>query len=281
MANLTPLALATLYALAKGNKDEDGTAPAQAQQAPQAAPAMPAPVNIQRPRTDMSQMFGATQDTEDMEAAPQVKNPVGVKPSNKRPVAPSAVPVRPSANDPGVVQRFIASQSAPNQSDAETRRLQAQNTQLADYNPKSDYGTDIDYDLYERKLPKNKNNQIDIDQFINNVKKQDKAEGIPRTPEQYDAIRKIALKKYPNDYIQSGQPKAEPVKKTYKEFGSNKVHTYEETPEKEASSSRHPRTGREYAKGGSVKAYAKGGQVSASKRGDGIASKGHTRGKMV
>jgi hypothetical protein len=34
-------------------------------------------------------------------------------------------------------------------------------------------------------------------------------------------------------------------------------------------------------KGGDVKAYAKGGTVSASKRGDGIAQRGHTKGRIV
>jgi hypothetical protein len=34
-------------------------------------------------------------------------------------------------------------------------------------------------------------------------------------------------------------------------------------------------------KGGGVKAYAKGGTVSASKRGDGIAQRGHTKGRLV
>ena len=34
-------------------------------------------------------------------------------------------------------------------------------------------------------------------------------------------------------------------------------------------------------KGGDVKAYAKGGTVSASKRGDGIAQRGHTKGRLV
>jgi hypothetical protein len=37
----------------------------------------------------------------------------------------------------------------------------------------------------------------------------------------------------------------------------------------------------ENKKGGSIKAYAKGGTVSASKRGDGIAQRGHTKGRIV
>jgi len=37
----------------------------------------------------------------------------------------------------------------------------------------------------------------------------------------------------------------------------------------------------ENKKGGSIKAYAKGGTVSASKRGDGIAQRGHTKGRLV
>jgi hypothetical protein len=201
-------------------------------------------------------------------------------------MAGKTTPAQKTTNDPGVVQRFIASQSAPNQSDAETKRLQAQNTKAANYTPKSDYGTDIDYGLYASKLPRNKDDKVDIDQFINNIKKQDKAEGISRTPEQYDAIKKITLKKYSNDFIQGAQPKAEPqkekTKKTYVDkFGDGKVHTYEEKPEEEASTTRHARTGRTYAKGGAVKAFAKGGRVSASSRADGLAKKGHTKGRIV
>jgi hypothetical protein len=174
----------------------------------------------------------------------------------------------------------------PNQSDAETKRLQAQNTKAADYVPESDYGTDIDYGLYANKLPKNKDNKVDVDQFINSIKKQDKAEGISRTPEQYDAIKKITLKKHSNDFIQGAQPKAEPqkekTKKTYVDkFGDGKVHTYEEKPEEETSTTKHARTGRTYAKGGAVKAFAKGGRVSASSRADGLAKKGFTKGRMV
>jgi len=37
----------------------------------------------------------------------------------------------------------------------------------------------------------------------------------------------------------------------------------------------------ENKKGGSIKTYAKGGTVSASKRGDGIAQRGHTKGRIV
>ena len=37
----------------------------------------------------------------------------------------------------------------------------------------------------------------------------------------------------------------------------------------------------ENKKGGSIKAYAKGGTVSASKRGDGIAQRGHTKGRVI
>ena len=62
--NLTPLALAAAYAyLNKGDKEQ---APA-----PAATPAItPAPAAQIPPRTDMTQMFGATQDVEDMAAGP-------------------------------------------------------------------------------------------------------------------------------------------------------------------------------------------------------------------
>ena len=49
----------------------------------------------------------------------------------------------------------------------------------------------------------------------------------------------------------------------------------------EAPAKRNPRTGREMAKGGKVKAFAKGGRISASTRADGLAKKGFTKGRMV
>jgi hypothetical protein len=45
-------------------------------------------------------------------------------------------------------------------------------------------------------------------------------------------------------------------------------------------STRNPRTGRPYKKGGAVKKMANGGATSASKRADGIASRGKTKCKM-
>ena len=45
-------------------------------------------------------------------------------------------------------------------------------------------------------------------------------------------------------------------------------------------STRNPRTGRQYKKGGTVKKMASGGMSSASKRADGIASRGKTKCKM-
>ena len=49
----------------------------------------------------------------------------------------------------------------------------------------------------------------------------------------------------------------------------------------EAPAKRNPRTGKEMAKGGKVKAFAKGGRISASTRADGLAKKGFTKGRMV
>jgi len=297
--NLTPLALAAAYAyLNKGDKEQ---APPVA---PAATPAVTPAAQIP-PRTDMTQMFGATQDAEDMAAGPMggqapsvmtKKNPsfkqafsearlAGDKTFqwNGKPytteLADKTTPIQKTTNNPGAVQKFIAGQSAPDQSDAETKRLKAQNTKALDYNAKNYIGTDIDSDLYDRGLPKDKNNKIDIDQFINNVKTQDQKESLKRTPSQYDEIRKIVLKNHPNNYIENSKLKAEPVKKTYRD-SDGKIHSYEEKP-KETSSTRNPKTGRPYAKGGKVKAYAKGGTVSASKRGDGIAQRGHTKGRLV
>jgi len=318
--NLTPLALAAAYAALRGGNKEE--APAVA---PAAVPA-PAPTAQIPARTDMTQMFGATQDAQDMEAGPAAgqtpsvmtkKNPsfkqafsearlAGDKTFqwNGKPytteLAGKTTPAQTTTNDPGVVQRFIASQSAPNQSDAETKRLQAQNTKAIDYVPNSALGAGIDQtSLYERGLPKNKNNQIDVDQFINNVKKQDKAEGVPRTQEQYDAIKKLALKKYPNDYIESSQPKKTSSSRvpTSEEAAANRkaivdkissagqsVSDYVsnfETPAERSNRERKEKATKSNAKGGKIKAYAKGGTVSASKRGDGIAQRGHTKGRLV
>jgi hypothetical protein len=317
--NLTPLALAAAYAALRGGNKEETPAVA-----PAAVPA-PAPTTQIPAKTDMTQMFGATQDAQDMEAGPAAgqtpsvmtkKNPsfkqafsearlAGDKTFqwNGKPytteLAGKATPAQTTTNDPGVVQRFIASQSAPNQSDAETKRLQAQNTKAADYVNKSDFGTDLDYNLYEHNLPKDKNNKVDIDQFINNIKKQDKVEGIPRTPDQYDAIKKRALEKYPNDYIQSSQPKKTSSSRvpTSEEAAANRkaivdkissagqsVSDYVsnfETPAERSNRERKEKTTKSNAKGGKIKAYAKGGTVSASKRGDGIAQRGHTKGRLV
>ena len=212
MANLTPLALATLYALAKGNKDEDGTAPAQ--QASQAAPAMPAPVNIQRPRTDMSQMFGATQDMEDMEgptsAAPQTK-PTTANVKKKPPATkPSATSTATSTAKPTSFPNLAATNEAEDASAIGPRKFNKPG--FFDYDPTKT----AQYKFGDKELRKK--------MLIN--------EGMdPSIADQAE--------------------------------------------------SRHPRTGREYAKGGSVKAYAKGGQVSAGRRGDGIATKGHTKGRLV
>jgi len=162
--NLTPLALAAAYAALRGGNKEE--APAVA---PAAVPA-PAPTAQIPARTDMTQMFGATQDAQDMEAGPAAgqapsvmtkKNPsfkqafsearlAGDKTFqwNGKPytteLADKTTPIQKTTNNPGAVQKFIAGQSAPDQSDAETKRLKAQNTKALDYDAKNDIGTDID-----------------------------------------------------------------------------------------------------------------------------------------
>lgn len=206
MANLTPLALATLYALAKGNKDED----VQPTQAASPTPAAPAPVNLQKPRTDMSQMFGATQDTEDMEAAPQSPPVANVKPQKpavtKKPVA--TAPAKTSVKQPTKQEVADTQESA----DAELGPKKFNKPGLFDYDPT---GT-LQYKLANTEVRKRMLTQAGMDPSL-----ADQAER------------------------------------------------------------RNPRTGRPYAKGGAIKSYATGGQVSAGKRGDGIATKGHTRGRLV
>ena len=96
--NLTPLALAALYAYAKGQDQPDnnipGAAPAATPVAPAATPVAPAATPVVN-RTDNTQIMGANQDAEDMEAgkaaaptvAPASKPTAPVK---KKPVAPAA-----------------------------------------------------------------------------------------------------------------------------------------------------------------------------------------------
>jgi hypothetical protein len=93
--NLTPLALAALYAYAKGQDQPDNNIPGAAPAAPPAAtPVAPAATPVVN-RTDNTQIMGANQDAEDMEAgkaaaptvAPASKPTAPVK---KKPVAPAA-----------------------------------------------------------------------------------------------------------------------------------------------------------------------------------------------
>jgi hypothetical protein len=89
--NLTPLALAALYAYAKGQDQPDNNIPGAPPAATPVAPAATPVVN----RTDNTQIMGANQDAEDMEAgkaaaptvAPASKPTAPVK---KKPVAPAA-----------------------------------------------------------------------------------------------------------------------------------------------------------------------------------------------
>jgi hypothetical protein len=306
-------------------------------------------------QTDNTQIMGANQDTEDMEAG-QAQNAalaaIPAKPAMQadanqsqaeinrlmnQDANASGVPVSPSImtqKNPSFKQAFAQARlagkptftwegkpgvvfttkyetettpakskpnappqvtSVPDQSDAETKRLQAQNTKAVNYKPESAYGGDTGLSMYERGLPKDKNNKIDIDQLINNIKKQDKLENVPRTQDQYDAIRKRVLEKYPDDYIQSSQPKKTSSNRvpTPEEAAANRKAAIDklasmgksvsdyvgnfETPAERSSRERKEKMGN--AKGGKIKAFAKGGSVSS--RGDGIAKKGFTKGRMV
>ena len=70
---------------------------------------------------------------------------------------------------------------------------------------------------------------------------------------------------------------ASPINAVREQFGS-KVDSYTPFYDKYVRSKETPVANK---KGGSIKAYAKGGTVSASKRGDGIAQRGHTKGRLV
>lgn len=134
--NLTPLALAAAYAALRGN-DKD-----QAPAAPAATPAVtPAPVAQIPPRTDMTQMFGATQDTEDMEAGPAAGQTPSVmtkkNPSFKQAFAEARLAGKPTFTwdgKPGVTfttkyeTETTPAKAKPSvdQSQAETNRLKSQ-----------------------------------------------------------------------------------------------------------------------------------------------------------
>jgi hypothetical protein len=82
------------------------------------------------------------------------------------------------------------------------------------------------------------------------------------------------------------KPKKEPevakTKTKYVRNASGKMVPVEDTEPVVPTKTKpmiNPRTGREMSKGGNVKKFAKGGSVSS--RGDGIAKKGHTKGRMV
>lgn len=203
MANLTPLALATLYALAKGNKDEDG----QPTQAASPTPAAPAPVNLQKPRTDMSQMFGATQDTEDMEAAPQSPPAANVKPSNKK-------------------------------------TTKKKSSEWDEKSGKAGMAPDWDEDSGPAGMPRSK-----VTNALGMELNQTTPEGLARMRARDKA------KNIPNIGDNISQSLENIGNRVKQNIGMKK--------------------------GGKIQTYATGGQVSAGKRGDGIATKGHTRGRLV
>jgi len=107
------------------------------------------------------------------------------------------------------------------------------------------------------------------------------------------------LKNHPNYYIENSQPKKTSSSRvpTSEEAAANRkaivdkissagqsVSDYVsnfETPAERSNRERKEKATKSNAKGGKIKAYAKGGTVSASKRGDGIAQRGHTKGRLV
>ena len=310
-------------------------------------------------RTDNTQIMGANQDTEDMEAG-QAQNAASMAASMAAPAKPAmqadenqsqaevnrlmnqnanatGTPVSPSVmtqKNPSFKQAFAQARlageptftwagkpgvtfttkyetettpaktkpnappqvtSVPDQSDAETKRLKAENTKALDYDNKSDIGADVDYSIYMRGLPKDKNNKMDVDQLLNNVKTQDAKEGIKRTPSQYNQIRKRALgynifteNSNPKKSTSNGVPTPEEAAANRKaaidkvasvgKSVSDYVNNFE-TPAERSSRERKEKAANPNAKGGKIKAFAKGGSVSS--RGDGIAKKGHTKGRMV
>lgn len=209
MANLTPLALATLYALAKGNKDEDGN-PTPAAQSTVPVPAAPAPVNLQRPRTDMSQMFGATQDTEDMEG--------------------------PTSD---------VQQTKPTTVNLKKKPTKKKSAEWDEKSGKAGMAPDWDENSGQAGMPPPR-----VTNALGMTLNQTTPEGLARMRERDKKTQNTP------DIGDNISKSLENLRNRFKENTGLK-------------------------KGGEAKGYAKGGQVSAGRRGDGIATKGHTKGRLV
>jgi len=208
--NLTPLALAALYAYAKGQDQPDktipGASPAPTDTAP-ATPAAPAPTQTQSAADVLASNQALNAGQNDYDSTGNIGQTPAVKPAapaKKKPVTPAAT--KPTGPSQAAV------------SDAELTDS-ATNPIKPTYNPPDARLTSLKNSLQWKAA----------------------------TP----AMRQQMLNNMGMDPSLAAEP-----------------------------SSRNPRTGREYSKGGKTQAYAKGGVVSASKRGDGIARKGFTKGVM-
>ena len=211
--NLTPLALAALYAYAKGQDQPDknipGAAPAEAPtnapaaNAPAAAPATPTQTSSAADVLSSNQALNAGMN--DYDTTGNIGNPSATKPTvpvKKKPVAPN--PSKPTGPSQAAVSDAELNDAIPPK---------------PTYNPPDARLTSLKNSLQWKAATTAMRQQM-----LNNM----------------------------------GMDPALAVD----------------------ASSRNPRTGREYSKGGKIQAYAKGGAVSASKRGDGIARKGFTKGVM-
>jgi hypothetical protein len=203
MANLTPLALATLYALARGNKDEDGNPPAQAPQPQQAAPTAPPPVQLQG---SPNAALDAGQDdygtTGNVGKAPA---PVNVK---KKP----------------------------------TKKKSAE---WDEKSGKAGMAPDWDENSGQAGMPPPR-----VTNALGMTLNQTTPEGLARMRERDKKTQNTP------DIGDNISKSLENLRNRFKENTGLK-------------------------KGGEAKGYAKGGQVSAGRRGDGIATKGHTKGRLV
>jgi hypothetical protein len=254
MANLAIPALLGLASYMTRNKQQEAQAPAAN-------------------RTDNTQIMGANQDAEDMEA--------GQAPLNSQPTA---------------IPGMSADQ---NQSQAEVNRLMGQDANAS--------GVPVSPTVMAQKNPSFKQafaqarldgkptfpwNGKTYTTELASAKPMSAPSVIPggnesaaETARLKTAEAKAATRPAPTTKAEE-KPKKEPevakTKTKYVRNASGKMVPVEDTEPVVPTKTKpmiNPRTGREMSKGGNVKKFAKGGSVSS--RGDGIAKKGHTKGRMV
>jgi len=242
--NLTPLALAAAYAALRGGNKEEVPAVA-----PAAVPA-PAPTAQIPARTDMTQMFGATQDTEDMEAGPAAEQ------------TPSVM----TKKNPSFKQAFSEARLAGDKTFQWNGKPYT--TELADKTTPATKPT-----VPVKKKP--------IASAASTSKPKTPSDGLNAGEGDYGITGNVGKYNPPDAKLDSLKKSLQWIAATPAMRQQMLTNMGMDPSMAAEAPMRNPRTGREYAKGGKIQAYAKGGTVSASKRGDGIAQRGHTRGKVV